>query len=370
MKKNVFFVIFALFLINLSFLTSAAVSNDDYAVEVVLNKPDTSYNIKNLIKQENLKIINNKYVIPSSYNQKLAAIIYEDYESGYGNSASLSVRLQLPTKNADIILPYLKIISTPPKSNLNMTEETFYNGWNIQCTTGQCTLEKQRTQISITKIAEDRSEIIIETEDNLIPQSQGGVKCFSKFGNSICVNSKFKVSVEEILKHVGAISSFNDLFVSYNIISIGNRQINTLTPDTDLEPDWKEAMRQELVSLKIKNIISITNQDIEEIVSLTEQGKAGVNSRIIYDINKEKYDYYYKTSLPISTENSNRNPFSFTLTGNVITNTISDPYYLVPIIITLVLFTLFILLIITAKIITRTKRKKKIKPITGLLAQQ
>jgi len=360
--KKIILLIITIFLIN---LVSAEVTNNNYAVEVVLNKPGTNYNLYNMGNLEDITIKDNKYITSSEYNPNLASILFYEHALTSGKQEGLSVRLQLPTKIQETNLPYLKFISTIIKKEINISDE-FYNNWEITCSTNEYLLKKQRTTISIIKISKDRYEITIETYDNL---AKTGVRCFSKYKNTICITQELKRDIEDILTHIGLISSFNNLFLSYNIINIGNRIIKTLIPSTTLKPDWKEAMRQELVRLRKKGIIEIPDSDIEEIVSLTEQGKAGINSRIIYDENLKAYNYYYKTTLPILKQETDTKPFIFPINQEVDKSTdfISKLYYLIPIILAFILLIIFIILIIIARILAKAKKKPKL--ITTLLSQ-
>ena len=362
MKKTSFLTLILIILL-ISSISVSAFSNDDYAVEVVLNKPGVDCNFYNLDKLDNIKIENNKYIAPSQYNQELAAIFYLESGLTCGKSQGLIVRLQLPTKISETNVPYVKFISNLNK-DMNTSQENFKTGWDILCSNQQCTLKKERTSLDINQISKSKYEVTLESSTGLLSPS-AGLKCFSKYGNILCLSSSLEKEMNDALENI--VAPFKEFLTSYNIIIIGTKTENTIIPAISLQPDWREAMRQELVNLQRKGVAPLENKDIEEIVALTQQGKAGRNLRIVYDSDINSYIYYYKTSLPILSQELNSAPFVFPITGSAV-NPVSNPYYLVPIIITSVLFVVFFFLIVLAKLLTR-ERKRKLKPTTSLLSQ-
>lgn len=342
----------------LSSTTALQLSNDNYAVEVLLNKPGTEFYFFNLDKLDSLVVQNNKYLSPSQYSQNLEAIFSQENFEG---STKLSLRLQLPTENSEINIPFINFISLIDNTKLSEHAD-FHQGWEISCTSQACKLNKQETELTIAQDSKNRYNILIESNE----LTSSGKICFSKYGNIFCVGSKLESDISEVLSHIGFVSAFNKLLTSYSLVNVGNKAVGSLTPATNLKPDWQEAMRQELVNLKKKNIIKISDKDIEEIALLAQQGKAGKNERMIYNSDSKSYDYHYRTSLPILSPETNSAPF--TLVKPKPTNTITNPYYLVPLILTLFLIIIFVVFLIIGRVIAKRKRQKKIHP-TGLLSQ-
>lgn len=363
MKICYFFCFSLVFSLIFMFSVYAACINtaDNYATEVLLNKKDTSYNIKLLDKADNLIIKDNKYVLQSVYNSNLALILEEQLSPLSG----LSVRLQIPVKSEEKNLPYFKFSLISSKENLSISNEEIYNGWEISCSKGnpptQCEFNKEKTSILASLISK-KYEIVIETREELKDCLGCDGKCIIS-SQPKCIDKKLKKDIEDILEHSGLISLTGDIFSSYKIISIGNAIVTDLTPSATTEIDWGGAMKQELERLRKESMLSIANSDIEDISKIAKQGKSGQNSRIVYGEDtegEEKWLYYYETKFPFLTKLENCQEFSPSLvpTGMLIfSESEISAYYLVPIILTLSLIALLVILIIVARIIIIKKGK-------------
>ncbi len=351
----------AVLMINL--VSAVTLSNDDYAVEAVLNKPGTIYYSHNIDNIENLIIYNNKYTSLSQYSQEIAAIFNQESSLTSGGSSGLSVRLQLPTKISEVEISFINFAALINNQEAFNLREDFYLGWKITCTNKKCNLDNQGTGVIITQISKNEYNILIESSKELV---SSGKRCFKRNNNELCLTNQLEKELSLVFEHIGFVSSFDKLLASYNIITLGSEMTSSLIPDTDLRPDWQEAMRQELVNLKRKNIISIPDKEIEEIAALTKQGNAGKNKRIIFNADLESYSYYYEIILPVLTQEINSEPFSLPKIKPA--NWLNNPYYFIPLIATIALIFVFIILATIARIIGKKKKQKRLHP-TGLLSE-
>ena len=374
MKKLFLFTILTIILTLLPLVMASCINSaDDYAVEVVLNKPGIEYDISKLNNAQNIIIDNGKYILKSDYSSSLATILEEQSSLTTGSSSGLSVRLQIPLKAKDKTVPSLKFLSTSLKGRLNISEDN-YNGWHISCVSGnptpQCEFKKGLTLISAGLVSQNKYEATIETNENLIKCTSA---CDGRCISSLCIDKQLKTDIESIIKYSGLAISFNEIALSYRLISSGNIQTIDLVPETSEEIDWKSAVSQELTFLRTSKIILITDSEISEISLLAEKGAAGINSRIIYGEDtqgSEGWFYYDETKFPTLTtlRNCKEFPVSMIPAGDLSfnSNIIVPTYYLVPAIIAASLFLLFIFMIVIARLVEKNQRKHKLKPITSI----
>jgi len=374
MKNLYFFCLILLISLISVFSVSALCINtaDNYAVEVLLNKPDISYDLNVFDNAQNVIIKEHQYILKSNYNPHLALIL----EKVSSPLQGLSIRLQIPVKSEEENLPYLKISSTGATGIINLTGEDNFNGWKISCVSGsppaQCEFDKGKTSILSSMISPNKYEVVIETREELGDCISCDGRCLILPGGSKCINRNLRDDIGSVLKYSGLVSSVEEVFLSYKLISSGNAIIIDLSPESSTDIDWQEAIKQELRNLNRNSVISITEQDIEEISKLSKKGSAGQNLRIVYGEDKDgeqSWLYYYETKFPILTslKNCNEFPSSLVPTGMLIFSSSEiSTYYLIPLILTLTLIFLLVILIFIARMINLQKRKKKIKPITGL----
>lgn len=370
--RNFFCLVSFLFLFSILLSNVSAIcinSADNYAAEVLLSTPKASYNFDSLDSAKNIIIDNNRYVLQSEYHSNLALILEEQTSPISG----LSIRLQIPVKSKEENLPYLKFSSTSAKGTLNISGEIFHDGWKISCIQGispaQCEFVKGKTEI-LALLSSKKYEISIGTREELKDCKNCDGRCISNTGK--CLSLELKNDIEKILQYTGLVSSIDELFSQYKVITSGSAVITDLTPENLSSINWQEAMKNELSQLKKQLIISIEDVDIEGISQLAMQGMSGQNSRIMYgeDKNSEKrWLYYYEIKLPILTklENCLEFPKSLVPTSMIIFNersTIST-YYLIPLIFTSALIFILAILITAARII-ESKKIKKARSIIGL----
>jgi len=373
MKKLFLLAILAILLTFPSVLASCINSADDYAVEVVLNKPGIEYDLSKLNNAQNIIIDNGRYILKSDYSSSIATILEPQSSLTTGQVSGLSVRLQIPLKAKDKTVSNLKFISTNLRGKLNISEDN-YNGWRISCVSGnpipQCEFKKGLTVISAGLVSQNKYEATIETNENL---KECASLCDGRCISSLCIDKQLKTDIESIMKYSGLASSFDEVASSYRLISSGNIQTIDLVPETSEEIDWKSALSQELKSLRTSKIILITDTEISEISLLAEEGASGINSRIIYGEDsqgKEGWYYYDKTKFPTLTtlRNCKEFPVSMIPAGELSfnSNIIVPTYYLVPIIIALSLILLFTFLLIIARLVEKNQRKHNLKKAASM----
>ena len=377
MKTFIFLAaLFFLSFILAGFASAACVNNaDDYAVEIVLNKPGIESNLNLLNNAKNVLIEENKYIIQSEYNPNLAVVL----ENQLGVVPGLSFRIQIPVKSEKKTLPLLKFSSSSAKGQLNVSER-IYNGWKISCVEGspvpECEFSKESTIVSVNLVSSRKYEVVIETTEDLKVCGVCDGVCIGAVEQR-CINQNLKKDIEDILKHFGVSQSFGELLSSYRIISLGTTEKTELSPQFQQTIDWKKAVEQELFRFKQDGIVLMSDSDIDEISKLAEQGKAGQNSRIVYgqdDNRSEGWLYYYETRFPtlINLVNCYVFPISLIPTGALLFSgeqSLIRTYYLVPLILTSAMIFIFLVLLVVARTVDNRKRKKRLKPILGLRAE-
>jgi hypothetical protein len=370
MKKVIFSLIILGFI--MAILSQVGVSalclqsTNNFASEVLLNKPGIDFKLDSLSNAKNVIINQNRYVLQSEYNPNLAVILERD-------SNSLSLRLQIPVKAVQTNLQHVKFSSRMLNGKLNVSNGA-YNGWTITCLEGdpiqECEFVKGKTNILISLISLENYEFTLESYEELGNCNACDGICILNVNK--CIDRTIKQDIDDLLKYSGFSSSVNELLTSYRVLGSGKVSINELTPEFNGQIDWQSAMKQELTRLRRENILLITNQEIDDISLLSKEGNAGQNNRIVYGEDKqgsEKWLYYYETKLPSLTNLESCEEFTTSLvpTGAI---TFSQgqisTLYLVPIVITFFFIVLLVILIITARFITVEKRKHKLKPIIGL----
>jgi len=364
MKKLILISILTLLLLQ---ITSACINpTDSFAVEILLNKPDITYNLEKFSKANNIQEIEDRIICQSQYSKNLAAILSKQE---YENKKYLSLRLQIPVETTTEKTPYFNFISSIIGKKVTLTQdETNYKDWIITYSTSGKHFEFRTDRINIlASELQGKYELIFEISGQLQTCQSCDGKCLhSDYGNT-CINSELKEDIEDMLKFAGLINNFEDVFLSYKVIGKGERTITDLKPLEDVEINWKEATRQEIVWLRKNLILNISSEDIEEIVNLAERGKAGYNSKIVFDTENNKWNYYYNTDNPLLLRaiNCREFPISNLPSKPINFNKIAiSIYYLVPIILLLFLVVILVILIFVAKKIEKKKVRRKTKKKT------
>lgn len=374
MKTFTFFAFLLFFSLTLAGFVSAACVNsaDDYAVEVVLNKPGVESNLNLLNSAKNVLIEENKYILQSEYNPNIAVIL----ENQHGVVSGLSFRIQIPVKSEKKTLPLLKFSSSSARGFLNISDKV-YNGWKISCVEGspipECEFSKENTIVSVNLVSSKKYDVVIETTEDLKVCGGCDGACVGTIEQR-CISQALKKDIEDILKHSGVARSLNELLESYRIISLGTAEKTEISPQYQQPIDWKQAVEQELFRFKQDGIILMSDSDVAEISNLAEQGKAGQNSRIVYGQDtsgRERWLYYYETKFPtlVNLISCYDFPISLVPTGAVSFSgeqPIIKTYYLVPLILTASMIFIFLVLLVVARTIDKSQKKKRLKPIVGL----
>jgi len=356
MRILCFLAIFALFLI--SNVAACINPTDSFASEVLLNKQGANYSIEKLITAGNVIRQSGEYVFQSQYDKKLAAIVKKENTQCKN---CLLIRLQMPVETKTGEISYFSIASSIIGKNINLSQDTTnYKDWLIRYSSS---IELKKEKISITiSSANNKYDLIIEIDENLSDCKSCDGKCvYSQYGET-CIGKELKDSIEDVLKFSGLIDNFDDLFYSFKVIGKGNKIETDLQASAQVDVDWKEALREELVWLKKHSIIEIADKDIENIAILSKEGTAG-NSKIAYSQGKDRWMYYYETENPLLSKEFNCNEFSFSAipeeTPSFGLEKISL-YYLVPI----VIIGLFVLILLALFLISLVINKRdKIKRV-------
>ncbi len=360
-------ILFSFFsaILTLSEYASAAAScvssSDDYAIEAVLNKPETEYNLNYLSNAKNVILREGRYTFLSHYSSNLMVIISEVDGSVSGGQAGLSVRLQMPTISSRENVHILNIISRSVKGRIipGNVSQSSYNEWLIDCSDDRAVSECKfiRDGMNIRAYI-DSGQYDVELEINEgVKSCEPGCDgyCVRSGGSSTCIDKEKKESIESMLKYSGLIDNFNELVGAYSIVRNGISPVPTMKEDIAGEMNeinWSEALEKELLWLKSRDIIRILNDDIAEISKLAVQGAAGQNDRIVYAKNKMGMAgwIYYKDSIEPSLnfeKECSEFVISKGITGGVIFEDAgSGLYYVIPIAIVVIILLVFALIIV------------------------
>ena len=365
MKKILFFAVL-FFCFQCSFAKGCVNSIDSFAVEVLLNKPDISYNLgKFSLAGEVIRgnfFSSNEYIFQSQYNKNLAVILSENSDLCRRNC--VSVRLQIPAQTSQTKIPRFVLLSEVYGKKINLTEDVAnYKEWHITFFSDSVELRKNNVRILVNpKLINPNNEVIIEINEKLQNCENCDGRCVSSQYGKLCINKKLKEEIEDVLKFSGIINNFDNLFSNYKVVENSEITLTDLKPEINPDSiDWEEALRQELVWLKNREIIDIGKEDIEKVVSLAGKGKAGHNSRIVYAENEDKWLYYYETKDAQLIQETNCEEFSpLQLPQNLpfFTNLSVSPYYLIPLMASVLLFLILFVLVLIARILNKKKSKK------------
>ncbi len=340
-----FTAFFVFYLLATSSTQSCLTSAEDYAVEALV----PSYEISNL--QIIAERTGSLYAMSSQYGNSLIAI-FKESDSPKG----LAVRLQIPTEIREIKKPHIKFVSTSAKGTLKELKENLFGEWNIDCSNFECVFEKDL--VVITSPSKGlASEVSVEINQPLASCSQGctGI-CFETSKEIKCINAEMKRDIETILRYSNVSTNLDDLLVSYRMVGTETISIPDIIPLASENNDWKEAMRQELVFLKEEGVISIGRDEIEQIVSLAAEGKAGRNYRIVFDPSTSSWKYANQIrSAHLSDE---RDCTSYNLSPVKQPEEEVRVFYLVPTIILAAGLVILFILVIIARVVNSSKLGK------------
>ena len=363
MKISFFIMLFLLFLIPSSF--ACINSLDDYALELILNKPNITYDLGKLAKAQPLNKQDNVFILQSQYNKELASIIKETNQS---EKLLLSIRLQLPAKTEAKAIPYFSFISSLANKKISSLEEfTFFNGWKILSISSLYYEAKKDNIHLVINSAKNKYDLVFEINDFLQGCKNCEGKCIQQslsnpYGEA-CLDSRQKKEINTLLAFLFN-SSFEDLFYNFRVIGKGEKIVTDLS-QLKQEIDFSEALKQELVFLKKNSIVNIDDKDISNLAKLADKGMAG-NSRIVYG--NGNWVYYYASVNPALTKELNCQEFSpVSIPSNtpVFQEEKISVYYLVPILISISFVLALIVIILLARLIVKKSQKKNLKKETS-----
>ncbi len=343
-------------------------SSDDYAVEVLINKPETNFNLDVLSDAINISIIEDSYVYRSRIDSNVYVILNPSEEDN-----GVLARFQLPTKLVNDKIEKVEIFSdaviSMPFENLLLSSAGF------TCRGKSCSLKLPNVSVSLNELANTHYSVDVSLY-NLKEQYCSSMNpcygyCLPYQGKTVCIGEEYANIIGDIFSRSKITRDF-DSFVSIASVSFGIDDTSSIIPDYSGTVDWKEVVKGELENLRFYSIIQIGNEDIERISEISDAGKAGSNNMIIWgedENNVEKWIYANKAKNYFPTKETNEctatNLPSFV--SYVIFEEKSDSwsildlptYYLVPVILTMSLFFILIVLVVVARIISIERRPRK-----------
>ncbi len=326
-------------------------SSDEYAVEIVV--PD--YNLGEVAKLS--QIVDRRYMSVSQYNPNLL-VIAEESSSPQG----LSVRLQLATEKHEIKRPYLKVFSAYSLGTLKGNIPSPFLGWRISCFGETCNFKGNDVSISARQL-KDSGELTFEITKELAECTDlctGG--CLLLLKKNVCIDRQTQNDIDRVLKHANITEGASSLFSSYRVGNSEGIVIIDLIPSYNFLIDWREAMREELVFLRARNVIKMSNEKLEQAVVLAVRGHAGDAYRIVQDSNTGSWTYANR--VPDIVVSTDRECKSYSIRQEPSAG-LGDAkisfFYLVPLILGAVAVFLFLVLIIVANYLRRKRARARAK---------
>ncbi len=341
-----YLVIFA-FLMILPFAHAACLtSSDEYAVEVVV----PNYTIFGISQFAQIK--GTSYQTLSQYSPKLLAQFKESKDI-----SGLDIRIQIPTKSTQIRKPYTRLVSFSVPGTIRSSGASTFAGWSGVCNDITCAYDKNNVRVT-----GDRSsnQVIVEFNMELPACSSSCLgTCFAGPKESKCLALPIKRDLDQIVRYLNASSTFDPLLQSYRSGDSDYLLLDDIAPIESVSTDWREAIKQELVFLDARGIVSISPSDIQSISSIASQGLAGHNHRIVYDSSDNSWKQYSQANGSTLTTDIDCSTYTLPI--------IKEPaklktYYLIPLILIIFGLVLLIILVITARIVSHNRKhvRKKI----------
>lgn len=343
MKKIFLILIFLLFIQN---IYACQTTSDNNAVEVLLNKEDIKFDLSSLRSGENIIMNGNQYILQSNLD-KAALIIQKSSLC----EKCISVRIQVPVETTTEKIPYFSFTSSLLGTVFDFNKENlFYKDWNIQLGTSNINLISDKMTINVNFV-NNNYEFVYEIYKSFSDCDICSGKCVkSRFGDA-CIDIQTTKEISDVLMHLGLINRPEQIFYSYKVIGNGEKLITDLISTVDTSDlNFNNALEADLKWLKLQKIITLSDEDIQNIKALAEKGYAGNNKLILYD-NGWKYNFQVK-NVTLSNE-LNCKDFSRTLVPTKLPVlkriNVFSPYYMIPIITSLILLIILIILIFTAR---------------------
>jgi len=272
MKKVVFISMMLCFVFTLS--SSACFDPlDHFATEVVLNKPNISYNLKPIEDAHNVIIEDGVIIYRSHFDKRIAVMLSKiNADLGDGNILKgLSVRIQIPTKT--IIISHITSGLLVEYTSINQIDEQFIRslGYDV-------TVERTEFQINLYMKKGDMTFNMSQ----FLKAGERKLSISLVIANAEFLTDEIKSELEKIIKSLGldekVLKELESNLTKYNT--------DNLVEAIDIkksEFDFKSAMKTELNWLRANNIVNnVGDDDIKAISELSEVGISGWNSRVIY----------------------------------------------------------------------------------------
>lgn len=326
-------------------LTSAAsclTSSEEFATEVVIPNYDES----------RVSSLGGRYggavIFAAEYGSQLVAVARETtFPTG------LSVRIQQPTRTEEIRRPYVRIVSYSASIDARYNLAP-YNRWETICDDRSCSFNKNTLALSYVQARP--GEVAIEFSQGLPLCSAACTgSCIETATESRCVDANTQLELDALIRYAALGNNFHDLLDNYRSAGSEDITLTDIVPITSNPVEWSEALRQELVSLQAKGVITLSAQDIENIGSLGAKGQAGRNYRIVKDSETGAWTYYDQTSDAVLTSERDCNVYALSQAQES-PEVIVNSFYLIPIIIVVSGLLLFGVLIIIARVVRSRAR--------------
>ena len=341
-------IIFLFIALPLASAASCLTSSEEYSAEVVV----PNYDFSSAIKITDW--VEGNYLKPSEYSENNLITILKETQMPSG----LSVRLQSPTEIKEVDEPYIKILSSSAKGQLPTQPAQVISGWKVSCGDQSCLFEKGDLALTATRTPNPEITLEISRLLNTCSESCSGF-CFSATSSSRCLDNQIRSDLNSLLRSAHLATNTEELFDSYRIVGTENIVALDVVPTKSTSIDWSEAMRQELVALASKKVISLTKGDIEEIAQLAKRGQAGQNYRIVYNAETDRWGYYNSMPDAILTDKRDCQGYHLSPDGVKASPESTKLFYLVPTIITMACLLLLGLLAIIANFINRHNSRGK-----------
>ncbi len=332
------------------FLASLFISNsgsqcitptDEFAVEVVV--PD--YDVDNLVSSVDRYI--NLFYAPSQEDERIITL-FQQTETPSG----LSLRLQLPTDALTLTEPHYRIVSTSVET-VKRPFIQYYLGWAVRCTEDGCSFTKGN-KIITGSFREKEATLEINQALEPCSISCSGV-CFTAARESLCINQTVVRDIEPLLRFTNISTNLSVFLESYRVVSVQGSSSITIVPAIDPDQNWPEALARELRYWNNQGVISLEDEDIQEITSLATLGQAGHNYRIV----QHEGEWVYYNQLPDAVLVDERDCRIISLEEDAaVSEQPTNLFYIIPTILGTTALVLFIVLIAIARTLSHQQKKK------------
>jgi hypothetical protein len=246
---------------------------DSFATEVVLNKPDVTYDLRFIIKAEGIFIDQENINYRSHFDNRVAVILSK-VSSEIGNGKilkGLSVKIQIPLRKD--IIPYITSNIILKNTSIKNIDVPFLKSLGYKVTFNKIA--------NTNNIILEKDKIFINVYDSIANKEEAFFNI--NITGTELLNDQVKSDLKAIINSLGLDEkALGEL--EANIIKSNDEVLVESVDVKKDEFDFKSAMKTELEWLKENGVIvGITEDDIESISSKSEAGIAGWNSRIIYD---------------------------------------------------------------------------------------